>query len=403
MQPLTFAKLNWKKLILGGVVATASITYFAYSHLHKTYPQFVSLPGPFKHIGISYHKIPNNTRFKLYYPTSLSNIKQSNSKPPKTYFTDIKSIQTLSKKFNIPLFILKALNDCENTNNPIPCFQNAPILNAKNDYKYPLLFFSHGNFAGFDMYTQLLCSLASYGIVVAILDHTDASALYTKTYDNKELYYKPRGNDIDDCGNERLKPIRVPEFVKLYEYLTKSHNTELEDKQLMDVLSSSDMNNLIFSGQSFGGVTCWMASHEIKDDDALKCMLLLDPWFGCVDINELKQIKWNIPTYVLSSESWMQKEPYLMKLKQIVINNNMNKKSVWECAKAFTHWDSADASIFAPSWLTKCRQIYTAQQWSDLLSKRCASFIADVIPEFKQQIQGKYLDYDSESLVSLRE
>ena len=408
MSVLGVMKNNWKHIALGGVVATASITLFTYSfysYFVYSYPSFVSLPGPFKKIGCSYHRIPNNTRFKLYYPTSLQNIKKSNSKQPNTYFKDPESLITLNKKIGIPFFLLSALNNLKYAYNPMPCFEDAPInknkTNNNDNVKYPLLIFSHGNSCNFDLYCQILSGLASYGIVVAIIDHTDGSALYTKLSNKKDLFYQtgyllnqngekyvPKPwkieHDVADFGNQRLKPIRVPEYIELYKYLTKTSMENIVDDKLLDILNMTDLDNLIFGGQSFGASTCWMASNQINDD-RIKGLLLLDPWFGCIDIEELKGIKWKLPALVLSSQSWMEKKPEITKRTQIVMSNGLNKNNYWEYGKSFVHYDSSDVALWGPSWMTTCRKLLTPKEWSDLICKRCAKFIVENIPQLKEK------------------
>eukprot|EP01083_Nonionella_stella_P073659 199391_1 len=406
----------WQPLLIGGIATTASATFFSYYYFRKTYPKFASLPGPFKQIGVSYHRIPNNARFKMYYPTSLKHIQESNSANPTTYFSDFDCVKSI---WGIPSFLLKMLNDLKHSSNPMPCFIGAPI-HKHTKSKYPVLLFSHGLAANFDTYTQLLCGLASYGIIVGIIEHDDGSAIFTKTHDNKHMYLEPghllnaqsgakyRPNpwktehDIADYGEQRLKKVRVPQFIALYKYLMSNGVHMKDDTVLNSILDKADLKNLIFGGQSFGGVTSWMASHEMQDD-ALKCLLLFDPWFGCLDSEELKEMRWNIPGYVLSSEAWIKKKKYFTELTRLVMSNGLSKDNTWEYAKGFTHYCTSDVPLFGPSWLTGCRKIYGAQTWSDLVCKRSAAWIAQNIPSLKQTLNDEScLKYDKECVETIQ-
>ena len=91
------------------------------------------------YIGVSQHRIPNNARFKLYYPSSKQNVQKSNSKSPQAYFTNIESVH-ISKRKYIPMPLLNAINNLENAKIPLPCYQNAPI-NNDNKHKYPYKLF----------------------------------------------------------------------------------------------------------------------------------------------------------------------------------------------------------------------------------------------------------------------
>ena len=400
-----------------GSISLSSCACLAYNQFRKSYPEFTPLPGPIKQIGVSYHRIPNQTRFKIFYPTSALNIELSNSKPPDTYFTDPQTITTLHNRLGIPKFIINAMNDLRYSKHPIAYYLNAPISPPPDaSIKYPLLVFSHGNFASFDVYTELCCGLSSYGMIVAIADHTDCSALYTKLANGSELFYEgkrlidsetgtkyqpspwTREHDVADFGEQRLKPIRVPEFKALYEYLKSD---ETEDESLRVILENVDFENVVFGGQSFGGVTSWMASRDYQDEGNLKCLLLLDPWFGCLDKSELEEMKWSLPAYAMSSEVWIKEKPYATSCTRIVMENGDNDASVWEYGKGFRHYDSADIPIWGPSFVTQCRKGYTAQEWNDLLLKRSMSFVVEHIPKMKEWINEEQLKYDRFKLVNL--
>ena len=399
------------KVIVGcicGVICILLLIYLAYYQFRRSYPKFITLPGPFKYIGVSYHPIPNKTRFKIFYPTSKPNIESFDSVPPNTYCFDPPVMDSLSRTYGLPKLVLNALNNLEALKYDSPYYLNAPISHPHDpSSKYPLLLFSHGAATNFDLYTNFCCGLASYGVIVAIMDHTDSSALYTKLSDGTDLLYEPThtvdgvaGKTYDDdvaiYGQKQLKPIRVPEFKAFYEYL---RSDEIEDESLRAKLENADFENVIFGGHSFGGVTSWMASRDYQDEGNLKCLLLLDPWFGCLDKSELEQMNWSLPAYAMSSAQWIEERQHLTSCTQKVMQNGTSNTTVWEYAKRSQHEDYCDVPFWAPSFVVQMRKGYTAQQWMDLVMKRSMSFVVKHIPTMNQWVAEEHLQYDYGSLV----
>jgi len=251
---------------------------------------------------------------------------------------------------------------------------------------------------------------------VAILEHSDRSALFTELADGTQLRYEPghlmdaetgqkyvpspwtTEHDVADFGECRLKQIRVPEFIAFYDYLRTLKGND-SDPALRKILESADFENVVFGGQSFGGVTSWMASRSIEDDGNLKCLLMLDPWFGCVAKEELEGMKWSTPGYALSSEQWIRDKTHATECTRIVMGNG-GDSAVWEYGKRFHHYDSSDIPLWGPSFMTRCRKGYTAQELNDLLVTRCMSFVVEHIPKMKDWIGEEQLKYDRFSLVS---
>ena len=195
--------------------------------------------------------------------------------------------------------------------------------------------------------------------------------------------------------------VRAPQLIQFYNYLTGDGYKN--DSKLNDILDAFDKDNVILSGHSFGGVTSWYASHQI-DNDNLKGLLLLDPAFGILRKEEAKQMKWNKPVYILSSEQWLKNRKYVMEVTNIIVKNNNidSNKNIWEYGDKFIHHDTSDVPIWGPSFMTGARKLYTAQEWSDLVCKRCASFIADIIPSFKKQFSNlSVFKYNTNCLKSI--
>ena len=236
--------------------------YSCYRHVRKSRPGFHDVPGPFKQIGTSVHYIPDRGRFKMFYPTSMTNIKASHSEHPSTYFVSKQAMNALCDIEGFPKWLVNLFDDMGNSRNPMPCYNGAAVYMPTNeDYKHPLVIFSHGRGASFDMLTQTCCGLASYGLIVALIEHTDGSALFTKLTDGTEICYDVVMNyEMDGVKNTtyekdvtiygpRLKK-RVTDFKALYRYLESGEFKE--DEPLASVMAAADTGNVVFMGHSFG-------------------------------------------------------------------------------------------------------------------------------------------------------
>ena len=176
------------------------------------YPAFLApseLPGKFKHIGIEYHRLPKKygeIRYKLYFP-SVTPTSKDHCHPPQ-YFVNNEAIDGIhafatGKGRKLPKFIFQLLNiSSKNKRHPVPCFENIKIIcssksnskdiniNTSTNNKFPLMIVSHGLAGNWDMYSQFCISIASFGFIVAMLEHSDKSASHTRLPSGKDLFYE---------------------------------------------------------------------------------------------------------------------------------------------------------------------------------------------------------------------
>ena len=82
-------------------------------------------------------------------------------------------------------FLLAHLADADSG-----CYENATQLTPDRG-KFPLLIYSHGYGGNMDMATYFLRAIASQGIVVATLEHTDGTASSTVLPDGTRLNFDP--------------------------------------------------------------------------------------------------------------------------------------------------------------------------------------------------------------------
>ncbi|XP_039589526.1 platelet-activating factor acetylhydrolase 2, cytoplasmic isoform X2 [Passer montanus] len=129
----------------------------------------------------------------------------------------------------------------------VPVSWNGPLKPRSSGY--PLIIFSHGLGAFRTLYSSICTELASWGFVVAALEHRDHSAATT--------YFCPA-----EAGTEEWIPFqRVPQGQKEFYFRNKQDNLDLSKVAVM--------------GHSFGGVTAVLA---LVKEPSFRCAVALDAW-----------------------------------------------------------------------------------------------------------------------------
>uniref|UniRef100_A0A7S4MQ40 1-alkyl-2-acetylglycerophosphocholine esterase n=1 Tax=Odontella aurita TaxID=265563 RepID=A0A7S4MQ40_9STRA len=159
-----------------------------------------SLPGPFENVGScvtrlpalsssvgKYNGVEGGARVRIFYPC------QQNSEEMAPYCTD--GLTTSDGMAGLVgfrqlglSFLLAHLADASSG-----CFMNAYPLKPPSEFQqgWPLLVYSHGYGGNMDMATYFFRSLASVGIVVAAVEHTDGTASTTIQADGSVLPFSP--------------------------------------------------------------------------------------------------------------------------------------------------------------------------------------------------------------------
>ncbi|XP_053854819.1 platelet-activating factor acetylhydrolase 2, cytoplasmic isoform X4 [Vidua macroura] len=129
----------------------------------------------------------------------------------------------------------------------VPVSWNGPL--KPHSGGYPLIIFSHGLGAFRTLYSSICTELASWGFVVAALEHRDHSAATT--------YFCSA-----EAGTEEWIPFqRVPQGQKEFYFRNKQDNLDLTKVAVM--------------GHSFGGVTAVLA---LVKEPSFGCAVALDAW-----------------------------------------------------------------------------------------------------------------------------
>lgn len=217
---------------------------------------------------------------RLYYPSEDQERLDTVWIPNKEYFFG------LSNFLGTPHFIgefLKFLYGSMKT----PASWNSPLRTGE---KYPLIVFSHG-LGGFrTIYSAIGIGLASYGFIVAAVEHRDGSASATYYFDdqvaakadNKSwLYLKTLKQEEEERVRKEQVRQRAKECSQALSaildiaYGNPKENILDSDFDLEHLKGAIDGDKIAVIGHSFGGAT---VIQTLSEDQRFKCGVALDPW-----------------------------------------------------------------------------------------------------------------------------
>lgn len=251
------------------------------------------------------------SRVKLFYPCQVG---ANTMKPTASYCTDGRATSDGMaglvgfKQLGLS-FLLAHLADAESG-----CYEHASQLATINNRKAPLLIYSHGYGGNMDMATYFLRAIASQGIVVAALEHTDGTASSTVLSDGKRLDFDPSLYSARE-GLQR----RADELLEASTYLP-------------NILPNT--NQIFLGGHSYGAPSVILASQSTT---AISGLILHDPALS-MGYGQLS-LPPRIPTISYTSDEY-------------------NRAGV-ECGDATYHVQGAfhgnfvDAPLWAPLWVMR--------------------------------------------------
>jgi len=146
-------------------------------------PRMPRLEGPFSSVGARVVEVSDGSRAKIFYPAAPGDCFKdapycTDGRKTSDGMAGLVGFRQLGQSF-----LLAHLATAKSG-----CLQDAPPINGE---KMPLLVYSHGFGGNMDMATYLMRQIASFGIVVAALEHRDGTASNTVLADGSELPFSP--------------------------------------------------------------------------------------------------------------------------------------------------------------------------------------------------------------------
>lgn len=257
-------------------------------------PAASDLPGPHRSIGSRIVRMPSTgARVRLFYPCSAhvddedDGKEQANAKHA-PYCTDGRATSDgmagLVGFRQLGLsFLLAHLADADSG-----CLEDAP---PDTTQQWPMLVYSHGYGGNFDMAAYFLRSMASMGMVVAAVEHTDGTASSTVLADGTRLDFTPTllsgRQQLDRRATELLEAASVSNLPTSF---------------------AIDSSRIFFGGHSYGAPSALLAAAQASKQQQLNIagLVLHDPALGMGygQLSGLRSILANIPTVSYTSDEY---------------------------------------------------------------------------------------------------
>lgn len=205
----------------------------------------------------------------------------------------------------------------------------APIRN-----KFPLVVLSHGISGNRFIYSIIASSIASYGYIVAVIEHRDQSASWTfhlqidaTTGALTEVPYKitkfpPTEVEFDE--RNRQTHLRAKECMLCLEFFEQLNSGELiEDKEnaRMQIIYGEefdwiqfkgrlDVKNAAIVGHSFGGATALQAAIISNRGLSFKGCVVLDGWLFPLEEEVYSKVA-SVPALFINASKWQWRKNVL--------------------------------------------------------------------------------------------
>lgn len=292
------------------------------------YPRAPSIEGQ---VGSRMFRLPSGTRVKLFYPTTrdaTTNSMDGSHNNMAPYCTDGKQTANgMAKLVGFQAlgltFLLSHLSSASSG-----CFQNAPIdntTNANENSQLPLLIYSHGFGGNMDMASYLFRTMASKGMIVAALEHTDGTASSTVLPNGDERTL----NEYFMTSRQQLTR-RASELLEAAEFLPK----ELGQNDAIEV------GTIMLGGHSYGAPSAVMAANGANAESNIAGVILHDPALGMgYGMLPPNGAKGKVPTISYVSDEY-----------------HKNKVRYGDCTihiRGCKHGNFVDAPLWAPIWIMR--------------------------------------------------
>jgi len=208
-------------------------------------------------VGSKVMRLPSGCRLRLFYPTNTTDTTYSYA----PYTTDgkqtTKGMAGMVGFRQIGLsFLLEHLADASSG-----CIKDAPI----QVHNLPLMIYSHGYGGNMDMATYLFRTMASKGMIVAAIEHTDGTASSTVLEDGYERLF----NEYFMTGRQQLTR-RASELLEAAETLP-----DIIQKQFNTTIGTT-----MLGGHSYGAPSAVLAGNGASESLNIKGLILHDPALG---------------------------------------------------------------------------------------------------------------------------
>jgi hypothetical protein len=334
-------------------------------------------------IGSRVLRLPSGTRVRLFYPTiaTLNSAQSGNSKSNGNKNANMAPYCTDGRQTSNGMaglvgfrqlglsFLLAHLASASSGCILDAPFANVNVINAKpnvnvkgnvehygddldgdgDDNKIPLLIYSHGYGGNMDMATYFFRTMASKGIIIAAVEHTDGTASSTVLEDGSErrfnTYFMTGRQQLTRRASELLEAVEFLPKVLLLGYETlKEEGSDIDadvDSESMQV----QVGTIMLGGHSYGAPSAIMAANGSKLDpitgeSKIEGVILHDPALG-------------MGYGMLPPNGSKSKVPTISYLSDEYHKANVQYGDLTLHVKGCRHGNFVDAPLWAPMWIMR--------------------------------------------------
>nr|XP_026690770.1 platelet-activating factor acetylhydrolase-like [Ciona intestinalis] len=296
--------------------------------------------------------------FRMYYPTKQFDSAFTEGPlwfPCHEYaagFTNVMKIPSLSRLFG---WFFSGLR--------IPVAWNGDLQMPKSVDKLPVVLLSHGLACNKTTCSNVCTDLASYGTLVASIEHSDKSASATYYFEEKEnevgekivekkwlQYHRVSGGEPAE-QEHRNKQVRhrAAECCKILDTLQLLNEGNLKtvegNENLYQFKNALDLEKCAVLGHSFGGGT---AVATLSMDERFKVGIGLDSWMYPLDQKIYTNIK-SVPFLFINSENyqWAESVEDMRKLDSDTFDIEAERKII--TLAGTSHLSQTDFALFVKS------------------------------------------------------
>ncbi|GBG72502.1 hypothetical protein CBR_g12073 [Chara braunii] len=236
--------------------------------------------------------------------------------------------------------------------------------------KLPVVVFSHGMCAMRTTYAAFCCDLASYGYVVAAIEHRDGSACVA-SYSTKKgqqawlphSHVGPLASVPMEIRRIQLRH-RVLEVQQVLDLLERVNDGDISASANLRSGRASmnpsllkgclDLDDIALAGHSFGGATAVCAAGV---DKRVKCVVAMDAWWEPFGKDEYERLGGGVPLLCVDSVQFdwpnmrrMREE--FFKLRCRCTKNGLQMITMAYVIKGSAHANQSDFPLVLP-WLTR--------------------------------------------------
>ncbi|GFH55400.1 hypothetical protein CTEN210_11876 [Chaetoceros tenuissimus] len=212
-------------------------------------------------VGSTITRLPSGARVRLFYPTSSK--EETTMMAP--YCTDGR--QTSDGMAGLVgfrqlglSFLLAHLSTASSG-----CIHDALTISSSEE-GLPLLIYSHGYGGNMDMATYFFRTMASKGVIIAAVEHTDGTASSTVLNNGRERKF----NQYFMTGRQQLVR-RSSELLEAAEYIPEMIQTNY----------TTSISSIMLGGHSYGCPSAIMAANGVSADKTqIDGLILHDPALG---------------------------------------------------------------------------------------------------------------------------